>query len=269
MSVLLRVVKRFFVERFYDQAAQTAYYLLLSILPFLLFILSLVSFFPVREEQILDFLRPFAPGESFRLIEDNVLNILAADKGPVLWLSLLSAFWISSIAIQSMARSLNQANGIRNEASFWVALSRDLGVTLLFMVLVPLSLFLPFIESGLHWVVARLGLLDDVEKWIYFWPMVKWGLGTIFLFLFFTLFYQVLPSVRLRIKDVWPGAILSSIGWQVVSLVFSDYVSNVNYTRIYGQLAGIIVLVLWFYLTAVVILLSSLLIAEMRKEKVT
>ena len=96
---------------------------------------------------------------------------------------------------------------------------------------------------------------------------MKWGLGSIFLFLFFLLFYKIVPNERLTFRDVWPGALLSAIGWQVVSLLFADYVSTVNYTRLYGQLSGIIVLVFWFYLTAVVILLSGLLIAEVRNAR--
>jgi membrane protein len=267
MKIAKRVFVRFFAERFFDEAAQTAYYLLLSVFPFLIFILSLISFFPVDAQQILDFLRPFAPGESFALIEDNVTNILAQDKGRVLSLSLIAAFWVSSMAIQALARTLNEANGMKSTLPYWKGLLRDLGVTLLFMTLVPLSLFLPFIESGLHWVVSRSGTLDDWQGWIYIWPVVRWGLGSVFLFLFFLLFYKILPNERLKLREVWPGALLSAVGWQVVSLLFADYVSNVNYTRLYGQLAGIIVLVLWFYLTAVVILLSGLLIAEVRNAR--
>ena len=267
MKIAKRVFVRFFAERFFDEAAQTAYYLLLSVFPFLLFILSLISFFPVDAQQILDFLRPFAPGESFALIEDNVTNILAADKGRVLSLSLIAAFWISSMAVQALARALNEANGIKSKLPYWKGLLRDLGVTLLFMTLVPLSLFLPFIESGLHWVVSRAGTVDDWQGWIYIWPTVKWGLGSVFLFSFFLLFYKIVPNERLTFREVWSGALFSAIGWQVVSLLFADYVSNVNYTRLYGQLAGIIVLVLWFYLTAVVILLSGLLIAEVRNVR--
>ena len=267
MKIAKRVFVRFFAERFFDEAAQTAYYLLLSVFPFLLFILSLISFFPVDAQQILDFLRPFAPGDSFALIEDNVTNILAADKGRVLSLSLIAAFWISSMAVQALARALNEANGIKSKLPYWKGLLRDLGVTLLFMTLVPLSLFLPFIESGLHWVVSRGGTVDDWQGWIYIWPTVKWGLGSVFLFSFFLLFYKIVPNERLTFREVWSGALFSAIGWQVVSLLFADYVSNVNYTRLYGQLAGIIVLVLWFYLTAVVILLSGLLIAEVRNVR--
>ena len=64
MRIIKNVVVRFFKERFFDQAAQTAYYLLLSMFPFLIFIFSLLSLFPVNEEMLLTFLRPFTPDGS-------------------------------------------------------------------------------------------------------------------------------------------------------------------------------------------------------------
>ena len=267
MKLIKNILVRFFKERFFDEAAQTAYYLLLSVFPFLIFILSLVSFFPVEDQQILNFLRPFAPGNSFAFIEDNVTDILSADKGRVLSYSLLASFWISSMAVQALARALNQANNVQSKLPYWKGLLRDLGVTFLLMMIMPLLLFLPFIEEGLHWIVSKAGTIDNWQGWIYIWPKVRWGLGSIFLFLFFLLFYIILANKRLTFRQVWPGALFSAVGWQVVSLLFGDYVAQVNYSRLYGQLGGIIVLVLWFYLTAVVILLSGLLNAEVRKMR--
>ncbi len=267
MKLAVNILVRFFKERFFDEAAQTAYYLLLSVFPFLIFILSLISYFPVDDEQLLNFLRPYAPGNSFAFIEDNVTTIFLTDKGRILSFSLLASFWLSSMAVQALARALNQANGVRSRLPYWKGLLRDLGVTFIFMLIVPLLLFLPFLEEGLHWIVSRAGTVENWQGWIYIWPQVKWGLGTLFLFLFFLLFYIIVPEKRHTFRHVWPGALFSAVGWQVVSLLFADYVSQVNYARLYGQLGGIIVMVLWFYLTAVVILLSGLLIAEVEKMR--
>lgn len=267
MKLVINILVRFFKERFFDEAAQTAYYLLLSVFPFLIFILSLISYFPVDDEQLLNFLRPYAPGNSFAFIEDNVTTIFLTDKGRILSFSLLASFWLSSMAVQALARALNQANGVRNKLPYWKGLLRDLGVTFIFMLIVPLLLFLPFLEEGLHWIVSNAGTIENWQGWIYIWPVVKWGLGTLFLFLFFLLFYIIVPEKRHTFRHVWPGALFTAVGWQVVSLLFADYVSQVNYARLYGQLGGIIVMVLWFYLTAVVILLSGLLIAEVDKMR--
>jgi len=265
MTIIKNVMVRFFNERFFDQAAQTAYYLLLSMFPFFLFILSLLSLFPVNEEMLLTFLRPFTPEEAFAVIEENVHAVLNKGQGKVLYASLISAFWVTSMAVQSLARSLDLANGFVRRYAYWKVLIRDLGVTLLFMLVIPLSLFLPIIEKALYRVVTYYDMIEEWQGWFYIWPNVKWGLGTLFLFLFFLLFYKVVPTGKMKFKEALPGALFSAIGWQLFSLVFGRYVSSVDYTRLYGQLSGIILLVIWFYMTAVIILLSGLLNAEWRR----
>ncbi|ARF15722.1 MULTISPECIES: YihY/virulence factor BrkB family protein [Sporosarcina] len=261
----MMIVKRFFKERFFDQAAQNAYYLLLSILPFLLVVLSIVQFLPLEEASILALLRPFVPDESFQLIEQSVQSVLYKSHGKLLALSMLAALWTTSVAVQSFARSLDMANRKLHQQPLWISIIRNLGVTILFMLIVPMSLFLPLIEKHIHTVIAYYDVLDAWEGWLYIWPNIKWGLGTCFLFLFFLLFYQLMPTGKMKWKEALPGALLSAFGWQFVSLLFGEYVSRVDYSRLYGQLAGIIMLVLWFYLTAVIIILSGLLNAEWKK----
>ncbi len=267
MKIGIKVLKRFISERFFDQAAQTAYYLLLSMLPFFIFVLSLLNLFPVNEEILFRFLRPFIPEQSFLLIEDNVREVLRNGKGKWLYFSLAGAFWLSSVTVQSFARSLDLANGYIRKRGFWLSLIRDLGVTLLFMLVVPLSILLPFIENILHEVIAYYDRIDDWKGWLFLWPKVKWGLGTMFLFVFFLLFYKIVPSGKVLFRQAVPGALLSTLGWQLFSYLFGGWVTAVDYTRLYGQLSGIIMLVIWFYMTAVIILISGILNAEWSKSK--
>lgn len=262
--IIKKLASRFFKERFFDQAAQTAYYLLLSMFPFLIFLFSLLSYLPVDEEMFLAFIKPFAPSEAYIIIEQNVRAIIFKVQGKVLYTSLAVAFWLSSVAVQSLARSLDQANGYIRRYAFWKVLIRDLAVTFLFMLVLSLSLFLPLVERVLHEVITHYDVIEQWSGWLYIWPLVKWGLGTLFLILFFLLFYKVVPTGRMRVKEVIPGALFSAIGWQLFSLFFGSYVAKVDYTKLYGQLSGIILLVLWFYFTAVILMISGLLNAELR-----
>ena len=266
--VIKRVISRFFKERFFDQAAQTAYYLLLSMLPFLIFIFSLLSLFMSNEEMLLNFLQPFIPVEPFRLIERSIQVILNKNQGNVLYMSLAAAFWLSSVAVQSLARSLDLANGQKRRYGFWRALIRDLGITVLFMLVIPLSLFLPLIEQALQKIVIQTDSLQAWQGWLYVRSQILWGMGSLFLFGFFLLFYKIVPTGKITVNEVLPGALFSTIGWQLFSLGFGRYVSHVDYTMLYGQLSGIILLVLWFYSTAVIILLSGLLNTEYRRASV-
>lgn len=263
--IVKQVFSRFFKERFFDQAAQIAYYLLLSMLPFLIFVFSLLSLFIANEEMLLNLLEPFTPTEAFLLIEKNVHLILNKNQGNILYASLLSAFWLSSVAVQALARSLDLANRRKRRDVFWKVLLRDLGITLLFMLVVPLSLFLPLIDRAILSAVNQTDTIQHWQVWLFIRPVIRWGLGSLFLFGFFLLFYKIVPTGKVTVKEALPGALFSAIGWQLFSLAFGKYVSTVDYTMLYGQLSGIILLVLWFYLTANIILVSGLLNAEYRK----
>lgn len=267
MRLVRVVVCRFFAERFFDQAAQTAYYLLVSVVPFLIFMLSVMSFFPIKEGDILGFLEPYAPGNTYSLIKDNVQSIMAGGQGQTISISFLSTFWLSSMAIQSLVRSLNDAYNIQRRLSFFTGLFRDLGVTLIFMFLVPVSFMIPLLERLLHLFISTevISTIEVLTPYFKTWTVVKWGLGTLFLFLFFLLFYKILPNGKQPLRYVILGALFTSICWQVASVVFGEYASSVNYTLIYGQLAGIIILMLWFYLSSVVLLLGGLINAEYEK----
>ncbi|WP_232713527.1 YihY/virulence factor BrkB family protein [Bacillus xiapuensis] len=257
VKLIKRIAVRFFAERFFDQAAQTAYYLLLSVIPFLIFMLSLLSFLPVKEGDILGFVKPYAPADTAALIQENVQAILKRDKAKILSVSFLSTLWLSSMAIQSLVRSLNDAYNVQKRLSFFAGLLRDLGVTLIFMFLVPLSWLIPLAEEFLHQL-----LFDGLSFYFMTWTSLKWGLGTVFLFLFFIVFYKVLPNGKQPLRSVMPGALFAAVGWQAVSVIFGEYAGIVNYSRIYGQLSGIIILTLWFYLTAAVLLLGGLINVE-------
>ena len=265
VEVILRVIIRFFKERFFDQAAQTAYYLLLSMLPFLIFTFSLLSLFEIDEEMLLNLLEPFTPVVAFIIIERNSHFILNANQGKVVYVSLVSAFWLSSVAVQSLARSLDFANGQKRQYPFWKVLIRDLGITLLFMLVIPLSLVLPPIDEAFHRMMVQTDSIHVWKSWVYLRPTIRWGMGSLFLFSFFLLFYKIVPTVKMPLKMVLPGALFTTIVWQLFSLSFGKYVSNVDYSILYGQLSGIILLVLWFYSTAVIILFSGLLNVEFQK----
>ena len=110
------------------------------------------------------------------------------------------------MAVQSLARSLDLANGFIRRYAYWKVLIHDLGVTLLFMLVIPMSLFLPIIEKALYRVVTYYDTIEEWQGLFYIWPNVKWGLGTLFLFLFFLLFYIIVPTGKLKLKEAFPGA---------------------------------------------------------------
>ncbi|KIL45630.1 YihY/virulence factor BrkB family protein [Jeotgalibacillus soli] len=250
-------VSRFFKERFYDQSAQTAYYFMLSIFPFLFMAFSIASFLPINSGDLLTVIEPYAPANSYDLIQYNLSAILDSGQGRVLSISVIATFWLSSMSIQSLVRSMNDVYNVKREQGFIRGLFGDFFLTMGLVVVLPLSILIPILEKLLYrWVEQTLWFSLD---WFHLWAYVRWGIGTLTLFLFFWLLYRYLPSCRLSWRSVIPGAIFATIGWQAISEGFSLYVSHGDYTRLYGQLGSVIILMIWFYLTAVILLFGGLL----------
>jgi membrane protein len=251
------VLVRFFRERFFDQSAQLAYYLLLSIFPFLIFVFSLISYLPISETNVLLLIKPFAPEKSYAIIQDNIERILYNQRGDVLSISILFTFWLASMAVQSMVRSLNQAYKIERTKPFLVALLYDLLLTMGFMVLIAFSLVVPVVEEYIRHARFVSGKLEG--EWSEAWVIGKWGLSSIFMLVLFIFLYLVVPSRRISFSHVLPGALLATFGWQGVSWLYGTYVKLNDYTQFYGQLGSVITLVVWFYISSAILLIGGLL----------
>jgi membrane protein len=257
LSYPKEVVVRFFKERFFDQSAQLAYYLLLSIFPFLLFVFSLLSYLPISETNVLLLIKPFAPEKSYAIIHDNIERILYNQRGDVLSISIFFTFWLSSMAVQSMVRSLNQAYKIERKKPFLIALFYDLLLTIGFMFLIAFSLVVPVVEEYIRQARFASGRLQG--EWSEAWVIGKWGLSSIFMLLLFIFLYMVVPSRRISFLHVLPGALLATFGWQGVSWLYGTYVKLNDYTQFYGQLGSVITLVVWFYISSTILLIGGLL----------
>lgn len=264
MRLILDILKRFFTDRFHDQSAQMAYFFMLSIFPFLIFVLSLLSFFPIYSTDVLSVIEQFAPKGSYALIENNVTLIFDKQRTKLASFSLIASFWLSSMAVQSLVRAMNDAYGIVRKEGFFLALAKDLFLTAILMITLTISVLVPIGEE-----IGRVFLSSRVDMpylFYEFWLLIKWVIGTIYLFFFFLLLYKLVPSGKIPFSSVLPGAIFSTIGWQGASVGFSYYVSYINYSQLYGQLGSIIVLMIWFYLTAAVLLIGGLVNASFLKK---
>ncbi len=248
---------RFFKEGFYDQSAQTAYYFMLSMFPFLFMVVSIASFLPISSTELIAIIQPYAPAGTYRLIETNLRAILDSGQGQVLSISFISTFWLASMAVQSLVRSLSSIYKIERTGSFIKGLFSDFFLTIGFVFILPLTILIPLIEKVIQ-RIAEETFLFQVD-WIDIWTPIRWGIGSFVLFLFFWVLYRYLPRHRLKWRDVLPGALFAVVFWQVISEGFSVFVSYGNYSRLYGQLGSVIVLMIWFYLTAFVLLFGALL----------
>ena len=256
----IKFVKQLYV-RFTDDSisalsAQLAFYLLMSLFPFILFLLNLISFTPISSAEFSSNIAEFLPAEVAGFFSDVVGEIVGARSTGLLSIGALVALWSASRGISAISYGLNKAYDRDENRPFWkVAL-----ITMLFTVGIAVLVLAALLLLILGEVIARevFSCIDGAEGFTRLWRVLRYVVPLILMFLVFTLLYKWIPNHRLRFRDVLPGAMFTIFGWIITSVAFSFYVNNFSrYTRIYGSIGGIIILLIWLYLSSMVVLLGG------------
>lgn len=257
--------KRAVEDQVFDLSAQLAYYLLLSLFPFLLLTVTLLGFLPVSSQNVLDMIRPYAPPSTYELLKDNLALILDERQGGVLSVSLVVTVYLAFVVFLSIIRIMDNAYQVKEDRPFWK--EAILGLFLMFGLLVALVISLMLSVFG-QIIAENVFQLFGVTRGFYeVWTWIRWLLSSFILFLVFLSLYKFAPNIKVTLKQALPGAVFATLGWQFGSLGFSYYVSLDNYTLIYGNLGAIIILVGWFYLSAMILILGGLANATLCKLK--
>ncbi|MEH7096172.1 YihY/virulence factor BrkB family protein [Neobacillus vireti] len=237
-------------------SAQLAYFFLLSLFPLLIVLFTLLPYFPIPHQNILGMIRDFAPAEAMALIEKNVKEIMSQRNGGLLSFGIIGTIWSASNGINAIVRAFNKAYNVKESRSFIVA--RGMAVLLTFGMIFVFLLALILPVFGKEIGVFLFSQLGYTEEFIKIWNALSWLGSAIILFLMFTGLYWIAPNVKIKCRSAFPGAIFATVGWIISSMGLSFYVGNFsNYSLTYGGIGAIIVLMIWLYLSAFIIILGG------------
>ncbi|MEH7335879.1 YihY/virulence factor BrkB family protein [Neobacillus drentensis] len=237
-------------------SAQLAYFFLLSLFPLLIVIFSLMPYIPIPHQDMLGMIRDFAPAEAMELIEKNIKFIMNHRNGGLLSFGVIGTIWSASNGIDAVVRAFNKAYNVKESRSFIVARGMAILLTFGMIFVFILAIVLPIFgrEIGLF-IFSQLGY---TQQFIKVWDTFSLLLSAIILFLIFTGLYWVAPNVKLRCRSAFPGAAFATLGWIISSMGLSLYVENIgNYSLTYGSIGAIIVLMIWLYISAFIIILGG------------
>jgi len=235
-----------------DWAGAVTYAGVMALFPALLFLVALASIVitPEQAEQIVQQLGTVAPGDVTQIVGDRIKAIASDSKGGLLTVGALVALWSASSGISALQRALNIIYGVEEGRPFWKARGVALAMTLVTGALAVLAALVAVASPALGNAIG--GPLGTAIIWLRL-PVA----GLIMMFVWALLFYA-LPDVEQQFKFITPGSVMGVVLWVIASWGFSLYVSNFgNYDATYGSLGGIIVMLLWMYLSSVVLLLGA------------
>ncbi len=250
-------------------AAQTAFFVFLSLVPLFILSLSLFRYFGPTESEVLSFTRNLSPGIVDSFFDMYVDEITAENKLSLTIVSSTVLLWSASKGVFAIIGGLNSVYEIKENRNYFIVRLTAIFYTAAFIIMVLSALIL--MVFGEHIVNVLRSFLPQITGFVYIITSFRFLLSFVILVLFFSVLYKALPSGKQEFSAQIPGAILSGAGWVIFSAFFSFFVDNFsNYANIYGSLTGIIVLMLWLYVCMYIMFLGAeinLIIALKKSQK--
>lgn len=247
-------------------ASQLAYSLIFSFFPFLIFLMTLVGYSPISSGEVLIGLNKILPTNLLELIHNTVVEVVDGRNSKLLSLSLLLTVWSASSGFNAVIKGLNKAYDESEDRSIFkvqlISILCTFGLTFIIMLTMLLLVF-----GQVLWVYLskRLGLSFMFNK---VWNIVRYTVMFLTTIFIFAALYHYTPSRRLTWKEVMPGAAFSAAGLVGVSLGFAFYVNNfANYSRFYGSIGAVIMLLTWLFLLSIVIIMGGELNATLTFDR--
>jgi len=262
-ELLKRTTREIIDDDCLGAAAALAYYFFLALFPAVLFLLAGASFFPLHNlaDDLGRVLGPVVSPDVLRVIQDQMQRLADVDSGGILTFGVVGAIWSSSAALVSIVSSLNRAYDVEESRPWWKVRLIAIALTVALAVFVLTSLTLVLAGPALARYIATTVGLGAAFEWT--WTIVQWPVAFLLVSTALGLVYYVAPDVEQDWVWVSPGAVVATALWLVSSLVFKFYVVRfTDYNAAYGAIGGVIVLLLWFYVSGLAILVG----AEMNSE---
>jgi membrane protein len=235
-----------------DLAATVTYYGILSLFPFLLMLVAVASVVitPDTAERIVQQLGQVAPGPATQILGDRIRQLGGQQNVALLGFGALAALWSASGGTSALITALNRCYDVKEQRPWWKVRLIAIFMTLVAAVLGLAAALVAVATAPLADVVG--GPLGMAIGWL------RLPVAGLVMMLLWALLYYVLPDVQQSFRFITPGSVLGVVLWVIASWGFSRYVSSFgSYDKTYGSLGGVIVLLLWMWISSLVLLVGA------------
>jgi membrane protein len=271
MGTLVRTVKEFKEDKLQHWAAALTYYAVLSMFPALLVMVALVGLFANPDTvtrfltDVVGALGPETAVDTFK----GPIDSLTADRGAagfVAIVGVVSALWSASGYVGAFMAASNSVYEVEEGRPFWKLKPLQILVTFICISLVAVTTLALVVSGPLATAVGdALGIGDAA---VTAWQFGKWPIMLLLVLLILHVLYYASPNARVARKWVSPGALLTLVVWILASVGFAFYVANFgSYNKTYGTMGGVVVFLLWLWLTNIAVLLGVEFNAEIERTQ--
>jgi membrane protein len=239
-------------DRVSEVAGALTFFSILAMFPFLLFLVSLAGIIidPGQAQSLIDQLSQVAPPQVTQILGDRLRALTEGESPGLLTFGFVGAVWATSSGVVALMRALNMVYGVKEGRPFWKVRLLAVGMALLTALIALLAAGTAIVVPA---IAQRIGgPLSTVLIWC------RLPIAGALMMLLWALLYFVLPDVKQKFKFITPGSVLGVALWLLGSWAFSLYVTHFGkYEVSYGALGGVIVMLLWMYLSSQVLLLGA------------
>jgi membrane protein len=256
VRLVFETVKGFLAHEATFMAAGVSYYGLLSLFPLILGLLAILGFILPSEtvqQVLIDLFGNMFPGFIYWL-EENFEDLIRL-RGPIGIVSLIGLIWAGSALFGAISRAINRTWDVRKDRPYHLRKLRDISMVFGIAILILISMG----------VTSLLSILTQSDISL---PSVAVDIALgLFSFLavlaVFSILYKYVPNTKVLWRYVWPGALAAAIAFQIAQLLFALYLTTwANYQQTYGQMASLIILLVWVYFAALIVIIGSELSAQ-------
>ncbi|WP_392960447.1 YihY/virulence factor BrkB family protein [Streptomyces sp. LN245] len=269
-KVLTGSLREFKKDELADRAAALTYYGVLALFPALLVLVSLLGITgKSTTDKVLDNLKQLTPGSARDIITHAVEQLQGnAGLGSIVAIvALVVAVWSASGYVAAFIRAANAIYDMPEGRPVWKILPVRVGVTVVLMVLAVVSALIVVFTGGVaRQVGTALGVGDTA---LTVWSIAKWPVLVVLVTVMIAILYWASPNAKVKgFKWITPGSFLALVIWMIASAGFAFYVANfASYNKTYGTMAGVIVFLVWLWISNLAILLGLEFDAEAVRQR--
>jgi len=267
-----QLIFRIIEDSVFAIGAQLAYFLVLSVFPFLIMLLNTITYTPLVDIDVLYSIINYLPMDIQKIIISFVNDIVISSNKELLSVAAFAGIWTASSGVTPVIRAINKAYDYKEKRSY-IKLKL---LSILFTIALLVLLVLVFSTLVIGELLGRklFEFLGRGELFLSVWSSIRFIIPIFFMIFIFALLYKFSPCIEhrrdLKLIKSLPGGIFTTLGWILTSTIFSSYVSNFGsrYSTTYGSLGGVIVLLVWLYLSSIIIVLGGEINGTLRYFKI-
>lgn len=259
LELLKRVYHEINDDEVLTRSAALAYYFVSALFPMIFFLMAMLGLFAQSHDlqsSLLNYTARFMPEDASRLVQKTLQEIANNSTGLKLAFGLVLALWAGAGGVVSIMDALNRCYHVKDTRPFWKQRLMALGLTVAIAALTIMALTIVLYGGDIaDFVGAHVGLSNVT---VIAWHIAQWPIALFFVVMSFALLYFWGPDTEQKWQWITPGSVVGVLAWIGASLLFRVYLHFFNtYSKTYGSLGGVIVLLLWLYISGLAILVGG------------